>query len=136
MVLLAVAAAGVVLAGSARARRFVPLAMAAVSFVPLAFGATVDFIVPNRFEYGYGLTPEIVELAARLAPNLIVTVDNGIASVDGVRAAAARGIDVLITDHHLPGPELPAPAIIVNPNQPGCGFASKHVAGVGCGFGR
>jgi single-stranded-DNA-specific exonuclease len=99
-----------------------------------AFGATVDFIVPNRFEYGYGLTPQIVDLAARLAPRLIVTVDNGIASVDGVRAATARGIDVLITDHHLPGPELPAPAIIVNPNQPGCGFASKHVAGVGVMF--
>jgi len=99
-----------------------------------AFGADVDFIVPNRFEYGYGLTPEIVDLAAQLAPRLIVTVDNGIASVDGVRAAAARGIDVLITDHHLPGPELPAPAIIVNPNQPGCGFASKHVAGVGVMF--
>jgi single-stranded-DNA-specific exonuclease len=99
-----------------------------------AFGADVDFIVPNRFEYGYGLTPEIVDLAARLAPRLIVTVDNGIASVDGVRAAAARGIDVLITDHHLPGAELPAPAIIVNPNQPGCAFASKHVAGVGVMF--
>jgi single-stranded-DNA-specific exonuclease len=99
-----------------------------------AFGATVDFIVPNRFEYGYGLTPEIVELADQLAPRLIVTVDNGIASVDGVRAAAARGIDVLVTDHHLPGPELPAPAIIVNPNQPGCGFPSKHVAGVGVMF--
>jgi len=97
-------------------------------------GATVDFIVPNRFEYGYGLTPEIVELAARLAPRLLVTVDNGIASLDGVRAATARDIDVLITDHHLPGPELPAPAIIVNPNQPGCGFASRHIAGVGVMF--
>lgn len=99
-----------------------------------ALGANVDFIVPNRFEYGYGLTPEIVELASRLSPRLIVTVDNGIASVDGVRAAAARGIDVVVTDHHLPGPVLPAPAIIVNPNQPGCGFASKHIAGVGVMF--
>ncbi|MFO1312225.1 MAG: single-stranded-DNA-specific exonuclease RecJ [Burkholderiales bacterium] len=99
-----------------------------------AFGAKVDFIVPNRFEYGYGLTPEIVGLAARLDPHLIVTVDNGIASVDGVRAAAARGIDVLVTDHHLPGPELPSPAIIVNPNQPGCTFPSKHIAGVGVMF--
>ena len=99
-----------------------------------AFGANVDFIVPNRFEYGYGLTPEIVDLASQLSPRLIVTVDNGIASVDGVRAAGARGIDVLVTDHHLPGPVLPAPAIIVNPNQPGCGFASKHVAGVGVMF--
>ncbi|MFO1396364.1 MAG: single-stranded-DNA-specific exonuclease RecJ [Burkholderiales bacterium] len=99
-----------------------------------ALGAQVDFIVPNRFEYGYGLTPEIVALAAQRAPQLIVTVDNGIASVDGVAAATAHGIDVLITDHHLPGATLPSPAIIVNPNQPGCTFASKHVAGVGVMF--
>jgi single-stranded-DNA-specific exonuclease len=99
-----------------------------------ALGADVDFIVPNRFEYGYGLTPEIVALAAQRSPALLVTVDNGIASVDGVAAATARGIDVLITDHHLPGPALPAPAIIVNPNQPGCAFASKHIAGVGVMF--
>ena len=99
-----------------------------------ALGGQVDFIVPNRFEYGYGLTPEIVALAAQRAPQLIVTVDNGIASVDGVTAAAARGIDVLITDHHLPGATLPAPAIIVNPNQPGCTFGSKHIAGVGVMF--
>jgi single-stranded-DNA-specific exonuclease len=99
-----------------------------------ALGANVGFIVPNRFEYGYGLTPEIVALAARDHPSLIVTVDNGIASVDGVRAAAASGIEVLITDHHLPGPELPSPAIIVNPNQHGCAFPSKHIAGVGVMF--
>ncbi|HET9045997.1 MAG TPA: single-stranded-DNA-specific exonuclease RecJ, partial [Casimicrobiaceae bacterium] len=99
-----------------------------------AFGAQVDFIVPNRFEYGYGLTPEIVDLAAARAPQLIVTVDNGVASVEGVAAAAARGIDVLVTDHHLPGPALPSPAIIVDPNQPGCGFPSKHIAGVGVMF--
>jgi single-stranded-DNA-specific exonuclease len=99
-----------------------------------AMGADVDFIVPNRFEFGYGLTPEIVELAARMGPRLLVTVDNGIASVDGVAAAAALGIDVLITDHHLPGATLPAPAIIVNPNQPGCTFPSKHIAGVGVMF--
>jgi len=99
-----------------------------------ALGADVDFIVPNRFEFGYGLTPEIVALAAKRRPHLIVTVDNGIASVDGVAAAAAHGIDVLVTDHHLPGPALPAPAIIVNPNQPGCGFPSKHIAGVGVMF--
>jgi single-stranded-DNA-specific exonuclease len=99
-----------------------------------ALGARVDFLVPNRFEYGYGLTPEIVALAAQRDPQLIVTVDNGIASVDGVAAAAARGIDVLVTDHHLPGPSLPAPAIIVNPNQPGCAFPSKHIAGVGVMF--
>ena len=99
-----------------------------------ALGATVDFIVPNRFEYGYGLTPEIVELAARLAPRLLVTVDNGIASLDGVRAATARDIDVLITDHHLPGPELPAPAmcLLANP-QPGW-LGLTMIAGVGVMF--
>jgi single-stranded-DNA-specific exonuclease len=99
-----------------------------------AMGADVGFIVPNRFEFGYGLTPEIVAVAAAQHPGLIVTVDNGIASVDGVAAAAAAGIDVLITDHHLPGAALPAPAIIVDPNQPGCTFASRHVAGVGVMF--
>ena len=97
-------------------------------------GAEVEFLVPNRFEFGYGLTPEIVAVAARHEPRLIVTVDNGIASVEGVAAAAARGIDVLVTDHHLPGPVLPAPAIIVNPNQPGCPFPSKNIAGVGVMF--
>ena len=97
-------------------------------------GADIGFIVPNRFEFGYGLTPEIVALAAQMQPRLLVTVDNGIASVDGVEAATKRGIDVLITDHHLPGAVLPAPAIIVNPNQPGCAFPSKHVAGVGVMF--
>jgi single-stranded-DNA-specific exonuclease len=97
-------------------------------------GAQVEFLVPNRFEFGYGLTPEIVAVAARHEPGLVVTVDNGIASVEGVAAAAARGIDVLVTDHHLPGPVLPAPAIIVNPNQPGCPFPSKNIAGVGVMF--
>ncbi|MBV1776270.1 single-stranded-DNA-specific exonuclease RecJ [Burkholderiaceae bacterium DAT-1] len=96
-------------------------------------GAVVDFIVPNRFEYGYGLTPEIVDLAAQQSPDLIVTVDNGIASAPAVRHARAKGIDVLITDHHLPGDELPE-ALIVNPNQPGCTFASKSLAGVGVMF--
>ncbi|MGN8554288.1 UNVERIFIED_CONTAM: DHH family phosphoesterase [Microbacterium sp. SLM126] len=97
-------------------------------------GARVDYIVPNRFEYGYGLTPEIVELAARQQPDVIVTVDNGIASVDGVAAANARGIDVVVTDHHLPGAVLPDAAVIVNPNQPGCEFPSKNLAGVGVMF--
>jgi len=96
-----------------------------------AVGARVDFLVPNRFEFGYGLTPEIVALAAERQPGLIITVDNGIASVEGVAAARSRGIEVLITDHHLPGPELPATELIVNPNQPGCAFPSRHLAGVG-----
>jgi single-stranded-DNA-specific exonuclease len=100
-----------------------------------AMGAVVDFIVPNRFEYGYGLTPEIVELTAReKAPDIIITVDNGIASIDGVAAAKARGIDVVVTDHHLPGDALPDARVIVNPNQPECGFPSKHLAGVGVVF--
>ena len=99
-----------------------------------ALGADVDFLVPNRFEYGYGLTPEIVGAASLMRPRLLVTVDNGIASHDGVAAAADLGIEVLITDHHLPAATLPAPALIVNPNQPGCTFPSKHLAGVGVMF--
>jgi single-stranded-DNA-specific exonuclease len=98
------------------------------------FGAQIDYLVPNRFEYGYGLTPEIVALAAKRKPELLITVDNGIASVDGVEAANALGIDVLVTDHHLPGDELPAARAIVNPNQPGCTFPSKCLAGVGVMF--
>ena len=96
--------------------------------------ANVDFLVPNRFEFGYGLTPEIVGLAALRAPTLIVTVDNGISSIAGVAAARARGIQVLITDHHLPGAELPAAEVIVNPNVPGSQFASRALAGVGVAF--
>jgi single-stranded-DNA-specific exonuclease len=99
-----------------------------------ALGADVDYAVPNRFEFGYGLTPPIVALAAARSPGLIVTVDNGIASHDGVAVAAARGIDVLVTDHHLPAATLPAPAIIVDPCQPGCTFPSRHIAGVGVMF--
>ena len=99
-----------------------------------AFGAKVQFLVPNRFEYGYGLTPEIVALAATQKPDVIITVDNGIASVEGVAAANALGIQVLITDHHLPGQELPQAACIINPNQHGCTFASKNLAGVGVIF--
>ena len=94
----------------------------------------VGYLVPNRFEFGYGLTPEIVELAAAQAPDLIVTVDNGISSVEGVAAARQLGISVLITDHHLPGSVLPEADVIVNPNQPGCTFASKSLAGVGVMF--
>ncbi len=98
------------------------------------FGAVVDTLVPNRFEYGYGLTPEIVRIAATRRPAIIVTVDNGIASIDGVAEAARLGIEVLVTDHHLPGATLPAAACIVNPNQRGCPFPSKHLAGVGVMF--
>ena len=115
--------------------------------------AQVDFLVPNRFKFGYGLTPEIVALAAHpvggkaggnadgnpggqasVKPDLIITVDNGIASIEGVAAANAAGIAVLVTDHHLPAEQLPAAACIVNPNQPGCTFASKSLAGVGVMF--
>ena len=94
----------------------------------------VDYIVPNRFEYGYGLTPEIVELAATKSPDLIITVDNGISSVDGVRAAQKIGSKVLITDHHIAPDELPSAEAIVNPNQAGCSFSSKAIAGVGVVF--
>ena len=96
--------------------------------------AHVDYLVPNRFEYGYGLTPEIVAVALQREPQLLLTVDNGISSVEGVAAAKAAGLTVLVTDHHLPGPELPAADAIVNPNQPGCAFPSKALAGVGVMF--
>ena len=96
--------------------------------------AHVDYLVPNRFEYGYGLTPEIVEVALTREPHLLITVDNGISSVDGVAAAKRAGLRVLVTDHHLPGTELPAADAIVNPNQPGCAFPSKALAGVGVIF--
>ena len=99
-----------------------------------AFGAHVSYLVPNRFDYGYGLTPEVVRLAAERKPDVIITVDNGIASVAGVAEAKRLGIATLITDHHLPGDELPAADVIVNPNQPGCGFPSKSIAGVGVMF--
>jgi single-stranded-DNA-specific exonuclease len=98
-------------------------------------GAQVDYIVPNRFEYGYGLTPEIVALTAQeKSPDIIITVDNGIASIDGVAEANRRGIEVVVTDHHLPADTLPAARVIVNPNQPACGFPSKNLAGVGVMF--
>jgi single-stranded-DNA-specific exonuclease len=96
--------------------------------------AAVDFLVPNRFEFGYGLTPEIVRLAATRAPSLIITVDNGISSAAGVAEARSRGIDVLITDHHLQGAELPAANVIVNPNLTGSLFKSRALAGVGVAF--
>jgi single-stranded-DNA-specific exonuclease len=96
--------------------------------------ASVDFLVPNRFEFGYGLTPEIVGLAAERAPTLIVTVDNGISSNAGVTAARERNIQVLVTDHHLPGATLPDADVIVNPNVPGSRFGSRALAGVGVAF--
>ena len=100
-----------------------------------AMGAHVDFLVPNRFTYGYGLSPEIVALAAeRFAPDVLITVDNGIASVEGAAAARALGMSLVITDHHLPGDVLPEADAIVNPNQPGCDFPSKSMAGVGVMF--
>jgi len=100
-----------------------------------SFGySNASYLVPNRFEFGYGLTPEIVEVAAESNPALIITVDNGISSIEGVAAAKAKGIDVLITDHHLPGRELPKADVIINPNQNGDNFPSKHLAGVGVVF--
>ena len=100
-----------------------------------ALGASVDYLVPNRFEYGYGLTPEIVRLAWEMKrPDILITVDNGIASNEGVTEANRLGIRVLITDHHLPGERLPDAWCIINPNQPGCEFPSKHLAGVGVMF--
>ena len=104
------------------------LALTAMGFTNVAF------LVPNRFDYGYGLTPEIVDLAAQKTPDLIITVDNGISSVEGVAHANSLGIDVIVTDHHLPGAVLPAAAAIINPNQPGCEFPSKNLAGVGVAF--
>jgi single-stranded-DNA-specific exonuclease len=92
------------------------------------------FLVPDRFRFGYGLTPEIVRVAAAMRPELIVTVDNGVSSVEGVAEARRHGIDVLVTDHHLPGPTLPEAAAIVNPNLGGEAFASKALAGVGVAF--
>src|SRR6185437_501739 len=97
-------------------------------------GGHVDYLVPNRFEHGYGLTPEIAREAAKRSPGILVTVDNGIAAIEGIAEANRLGMRVLVTDHHLPGPALPAAACIVNPNQAGCGFPSKHLAGVGVIF--
>ncbi len=99
-----------------------------------AMGGRVDYLVPNRFETGYGLSPQVVEIAAPRAPDLLVTVDNGIASVEGVAEARRRGIATLVTDHHLPGETLPDAACIVDPSQPGDRFPSKAIAGVGVMF--
>jgi single-stranded-DNA-specific exonuclease len=100
-----------------------------------AFGfADVDYLVPNRFEFGYGLSPEIVQVAAERLPRLIITVDNGISSIEGVRVARSAGIPVLVTDHHLPAEELPEADVIVNPNLPDSKFGSRNLAGVGVAF--
>ena len=100
-----------------------------------AFGLeSVDYLVPNRFDFGYGLSPQIVDVAAGSKPDLIVTVDNGISSIEGVERASTLGINVVVTDHHLAGDDLPDAEAIVNPNQPGCQFPSKAIAGVGVAF--
>ncbi|QYK13687.1 single-stranded-DNA-specific exonuclease RecJ [Shewanella rhizosphaerae] len=96
--------------------------------------ANVDYLIPNRFDYGYGLSPEIVQVAQQKGAELLITVDNGISSIEGVAAAKALGMQVVITDHHLPGNSVPQADAIVNPNQLGCGFASKAIAGVGVAF--
>ena len=106
----------------------------AVSALRVMGAHEVNFLVPNRFEFGYGLTPGIIEVAKKWRPNLIITVDNGIASFDGVKAANQAGIDVLVTDHHLAAETLPEACVIVNPNQPGDQFKSKSIAGVGVIF--
>lgn len=108
-------------------------ALSILAFKMLGY-RNVDFLVPNRFEFGYGLSPEIVDLAAANGAQVIMTVDNGISSIAGVAAAKALGIKVLVTDHHLPGNETPAADAIVNPNQHGCTFPSKNLAGVGVAF--
>jgi len=94
----------------------------------------VEYLVPNRFEYGYGLSPEIVDVAAGRSPRLIITVDNGVSSIAGVARANELNIPVLVTDHHLPGDELPDAAVIVNPNLKGSKFSSRNLAGVGVAF--
>ncbi|MCJ8350233.1 single-stranded-DNA-specific exonuclease RecJ [Moritella sp.] len=108
-------------------------ALSMLAFKMLGY-RNIDFLVPNRFEFGYGLSPEIVDLAAENGAQLIMTVDNGISSIAGVAAAKALGIKVLVTDHHLPGNEIPDADAIVNPNQHGCTFPSKNLAGVGVAF--
>lgn len=121
--------------GTAVGVRGLRMLLAALGADAQACAYHIDFIVPNRFDYGYGLSPEIVKVAAeQFEPDLLLTVDNGIASVDGVRQANELGIGVIVTDHHLPGEQLPEALAIVNPNQPGCGFPSKSIAGVGVMF--
>jgi len=108
-------------------------ALSVLSLKALGF-QHVDYLVPNRFDYGYGLSPEVVDLAAQQGADLLMTVDNGISSISGVAHAKSIGIQVLVTDHHLPGEGVPAADAIVNPNQVGCSFPSKNLAGVGVAF--
>ena len=108
-------------------------ALSVLSLKALGF-QNIDYLIPNRFDYGYGLSPEIVDLAAQQGAQLLMTVDNGISSISGVAHAKALGLDVLVTDHHLPGDETPIADAIVNPNQHGCDFSSKNLAGVGVAF--
>ncbi len=96
--------------------------------------SNVDYLIPNRFDYGYGLSPEIVDLALGKGAQLLMTVDNGISSITGVAYAKQQGIKVLVTDHHLPAEQIPVADAIVNPNQSGCSFPSKNLAGVGVAF--
>jgi len=109
-------------------------AVAIKAFDLMGYRGKVDYLVPNRFEYGYGLTPEIVDVAAEYSPNIIITVDNGISSVAGVLKAKAQGYTVIITDHHLPAEVLPDADAIINPNQFSDDFPSKNLAGVGVIF--
>lgn len=125
--------AGIVIAGDYDADGATGVAVAVLGL--RRFGATrVDYVVPNRLTMGYGLSVPLVQEAARTGASLLITVDNGIASLAGVEAARALNMQVVVTDHHLPGPELPRADAVVNPNQPGCTFASKHLAGVGVMF--
>ena len=124
---------GIVIAGDYDADGATGTALGVLGLRALG-AAEVHYVVPDRFRMGYGLSPELAELAAATGAGVLVTVDNGIASLAGVSHAQELGLSVVVTDHHLPGPELPGADAIVNPNQPGCGFASKALAGVGVMF--
>ena len=124
---------GIVIAGDYDADGATGTALAVLGLRALG-AAEVHYVVPDRFRMGYGLSPELAELAAATGAGVLVTVDNGIASISGVSHAQELGLSVVVTDHHLPGPELPTADAIVNPNQPGCGFTSKAMAGVGVMF--
>lgn len=124
---------GIVIAGDYDADGATGTALGVLGLRALG-AAKVDYVVPDRFRMGYGLSPELAEMAAATGARVLVTVDNGIASLTGVRRARELGLRVVVTDHHLAGPQLPQAEAIVNPNQPDCGFASKALAGVGVMF--